>query len=120
MAACAGFEVSSMPGTRGEFLCLASDRLLETFDSSHLLSALTVQPGRASRQPIFELTQRRSRSAGRIRRTTNVLCSFGAMVKFKTVGLRYGTLRQANRRIKARTYVDGTQLGMRSGPCWKC
>jgi hypothetical protein len=27
---------------------------------------------------------------------------------------------QANRRIKARTYVDGTQLGMRSGPCWKC
>jgi hypothetical protein len=22
--------------------------------------------------------------------------------------------------IKARTYLDGTQLGMRSGPCWKC
>jgi hypothetical protein len=29
-------------------------------------------------------------------------------------------IRQANRRIKACTYVDGTQLGMRSGPCWKC
>lgn len=112
-----------MPGTRGEFRCLASDRLLETFDGSHLLSALTVQPGRASNDnPIFELTpRRRPRSAGRIRRTTNVLCSFGAMVKFKTIGgLRYGTLRQANRRIKARTYVDGTQLGMRSGQCWKC
>jgi hypothetical protein len=27
---------------------------------------------------------------------------------------------QANRPIKARTYLDGTQLGMRSGPCWKC
>ena len=108
-------EVSSIPGTRGEFRCLASDRLLETFDGSYLLSALTVQPGRASRQPIFELTQRRSRSAGRIRRTTNVLCSFGAMVKFKTVGLRYGTLRQANRRIKARTYLDSTQLGCGRG-----
>jgi hypothetical protein len=22
--------------------------------------------------------------------------------------------------IKARTYLDGTQLGMRSRPCWKC
>ena len=53
MAACAGFEVSSMPGTRGEFRCLASDRLLETFDSSHLLSALTVQPGRASNDNPF-------------------------------------------------------------------
>jgi hypothetical protein len=111
-----------MPGARGEFRCLASDRLRETFDGSHLLSALTLQPRPGiERQPIFELTQRRrSRSAGRIRRTTNVLCSFGAMVKYKTVGLRYGALRQANRRIKARTYVDGTQLGMRSGPCWKC
>jgi hypothetical protein len=119
MAACAG--LSSMPGTRGEFRCLASDRLLETFDSSHF----ALRPNRATRpgierQPIFELTQRRPRSAGRIRRTTNVLCSFRAIVKFKTVGLRYGTLRQVNRRIKARTYVDGTQLGMRSGPCWKC
>jgi hypothetical protein len=27
---------------------------------------------------------------------------------------------QANRPIKARTYLDGTQLGMRSGTCWKC
>jgi hypothetical protein len=25
-----------------------------------------------------------------------------------------------NRRLRARTYLDGTQLGMRSGPCWKC
>jgi len=110
-----------MPGTRGEFGCLARDRLLETFDGSDLLSALACNPAGHRTNPIFELTQRRRpRSAGRIRRTTNVLCSFGAMVKFKTVGLRYGTLRQANRRIKARTYVDGTQLGMRSGPCWKC
>src|SRR5207244_13603398 len=37
-------EVASMPGTRREFRCLASNRLLETFDRSHLLSALTVQP----------------------------------------------------------------------------
>jgi hypothetical protein len=22
--------------------------------------------------------------------------------------------------IKTRTYLDGTQLGMRSGTCWKC
>jgi len=22
--------------------------------------------------------------------------------------------------IKARTFLDGTQLGMRSRPCWKC
>ncbi len=27
---------------------------------------------------------------------------------------------QANRPIKARTYLDGTQVGMWSGPCWKC
>jgi hypothetical protein len=27
-----------MPGTRGAVRCLASDRLLETFDGSHLLS----------------------------------------------------------------------------------
>jgi hypothetical protein len=53
-------------GHQGEFRCLASDRLLETIDGSHLLSALTVQPGRASND----------NSAGRIRRTTNVLCSF--------------------------------------------
>jgi hypothetical protein len=26
----------------------------------------------------------------------------------------------AHMQIKARTYVGGTQLGMRSGPCWKC
>jgi hypothetical protein len=51
---------------------------------------------------------------------TNVLYSFGVMLKFKTADLRYRAPRQANRRIKARTYVDGTQLGMRSGPCWKC
>jgi len=37
-------EVSSMPGTRSEFRCLASDRLLETFDGSHLLSALACNP----------------------------------------------------------------------------
>jgi len=46
-------EVSSMPGTRSEFRCLASDRLLETFDGSHLLSALTLQPGRASNDNSF-------------------------------------------------------------------
>lgn len=46
-------EVSSMPGTRGEFSYLASDRLLETFDGSHLLSVLTVQPGRASNDNPF-------------------------------------------------------------------
>jgi hypothetical protein len=27
---------------------------------------------------------------------------------------------KANRRLRARTYLDGTQLGVRSGPCWKC
>jgi hypothetical protein len=37
----------------GEIRCQASDRLLETFDSSHLLSALTVQPGRASNDNPF-------------------------------------------------------------------
>jgi hypothetical protein len=46
-------EVSSMPGTGGEFRCLASDRLLETFDGSHLLSDLTVRPGRASNDNPF-------------------------------------------------------------------
>jgi hypothetical protein len=75
VAACAGLKCVFDAGHQGEFRCLASDRLLETIDGSHLLSALTVQPGRASND----------NSAGRIRRTTNVLCSFGAMVKFKTV-----------------------------------
>jgi hypothetical protein len=57
------------------------------------------RPG-IERQPIFELTQRRRPpSAGRSRRTTKVLCSFGATVKFKTIV---------------------TKPGMRSGPCWKC
>jgi hypothetical protein len=110
-------EVSSMPGTGASFAAWPATVLLETFDGSHLLSALTLQPRLGfEQQPIFELTQRRSsRSAGRIRRTTNVLCSFGAMVKFKTVGLIYGALRQANRRIKARTFLDGTQLGCGRG-----
>jgi hypothetical protein len=42
---------SLLATTGGEFRCLASDRLLETFDGSHLLSA--VQPGRASNDNPF-------------------------------------------------------------------
>jgi hypothetical protein len=61
--------------------------------------------------PIFELTQRRRPpSAGRSRRTTKVLCSFGAMVKFKTIvtklGMRSGRVGSVDYRAKS------DQMGM--------
>jgi hypothetical protein len=46
-------EVSSMPGTRASFAAWPATVLLETFNGSHLLSALTGQPGRASNDNPF-------------------------------------------------------------------
>jgi hypothetical protein len=46
-------EVSSMPGTGASFAAWPATVLLETFDGSHLLSALTVRPGRPSNDNPF-------------------------------------------------------------------
>jgi hypothetical protein len=46
-------EVSSIPGTRASFAAWPTRVLLETFDGSHLLSALTLQPDRASNDNPF-------------------------------------------------------------------
>jgi hypothetical protein len=66
VAACAGLKCVFDAGHQGRVSLPCQQRRLETIDGSHLLSALTVQPGRAPND----------NSAGRIRRTTNVLCSF--------------------------------------------
>ena len=51
----------------------------------------------------------------RVRHVLKIRCRL-----FRATLLASDQTLQANKPIKARTYLDGTQLGMRSGPCWKC
>jgi hypothetical protein len=51
----------------------------------------------------------------RVRHVLKIRCRL-----FRATPLASNESLQANRPIKARTYLDSTQLGMRSGPCWKC
>jgi hypothetical protein len=51
----------------------------------------------------------------RVRHVLKIRCRL-----FRATLLASNESLQANRPIKARTYLDSTQLGMRSGPCWKC
>jgi hypothetical protein len=51
----------------------------------------------------------------RVRHVLKIRCRL-----FRATLLASNESLQANRPIKALTYLDGTQLGIRSGPCWKC